>query len=130
MTIFSLEDRSGQIDCVMFNRAYERFYDLLKDGAALVIDGKTEIENAGEDDEKIKFIASKAKTINPKPSSYMMRVRSYSSFHLDAEDMFRESYEDKNGHVLLLFDEAMNEIRELNFKVSEKILAFPNVKEI
>ena len=128
MAVFTLEDKSSSVEVVVFVKAYSACATLLKEGAVLKVYGNCEIEE-NEDDETVKFFLEKAYPIQMLKSKLIMEVSSYASFHLDVENAFREAYEEKDGHTLLIFDKALDEFREAAYKVSDAVKVLPGVVE-
>ena len=133
MAFFTLEDRSGSIEVSCFTKEYKQFSNLIKEGEVVRISGnciEDEREIGGETETELKFVAKNIQTVKIKKSSYLMSVPSYAAFFLDAEAEFISIYGDENGHGLLIFDRALNEVREAKFKVSDAVGNLNNVKEV
>ena len=71
-----------------------------------------------------------ADTVSMKMGTLMMGVSSYAVFHVTSEEEFKEKYSSENGYSFLIFDKALDEIREMNYKVSEDVKALADVEEV
>lgn len=130
MAFFTLEDKAGSIECKCFPQSYKKSGGCIKEGAVIKCRGNCEIttnrytdENGEEvEEEEIAFYINTATLVLRKKKSIIMPVSSYAAFHLGIEDDFRKKYEQPDGYILILYDEAMDEARELVYKVSENVL--------
>lgn len=130
MAFFTLEDKSGSIDVAVFTSAYAVHNSKIAEGNVVKLTGIFNAEEREEGEIKLTFFAENVKMVSEKLPSYMMHVSSYAVFHLEYEDTFKETYADEKGHPFLIFDKAMDEIREMNYRVSESAKKLPNVKEV
>ena len=128
MAFFTLEDLSGSLDVAVFAKQFAAFGSLLKDGAVLKFKGRCEIEEqekSSEDEDveiTMKFYAQHAERVAMKKKQIVIPVSSYAVFHAEFEGAFRQQFEDSNGYELILFDEALDEMREMNYRVKESAL--------
>lgn len=129
MAFFQIEDKAGSVDVCMFTRAYAAYGNLVKEGQVLKLSGEARSEETDDGEEELKFYASTAEVISQAKTSFVMNVNSLAVFHVTAEDTFREEYEDEGGHPFLVYDRAMDEYREMKYKISEKAMADGYVKE-
>ncbi len=120
MAFFTLEDKSGSISVSVFTEAYEKYAALIRDGNVVTVYGNCQEEEFGGEIE-LKFTAKRLGRVEVKKNAYLLHVKSYASFYLDAEEAFKASYEAPNGHRLFIYDEAMAEMREARFKVSSDV---------
>lgn len=138
MAFFDLSDKTGAIEVCVFTKAYHSAEEFLKEGNVVRIKGKIqekEVENETDDESEepeviLQFIAESFSEVSPKKSTLLMNVKSFYIFHTDFEDYFKETYGDDNGHELIIYDEAMDEIRKMTYKVNESLLSQPGVSEI
>lgn len=130
MAFIEVEDKTGVIRVNFFVKKYKEFSNLIEVGRVLVIDGNVKEEvvftpnqEEGEENEEKEyvFIASKAREAKKKLEPYTLSVSSYAVFHVFEEAFFREKYEIENGHPFRIFDEALKEIREAPYLVSDEI---------
>lgn len=126
IAFFNVEDKSGSIECCMFSKCYAQYGSMVKEGQAFLFYGSCQEENddysSDEEDEiKKKFFIESMKTVNTIQSSYILPVTSYAIFHLSDEPNVIRDYKEESGHVLIVYDETMKEMRKLNFKVNDKI---------
>ena len=129
MAFFTLEDRSGSMDVALFTKNYGVNEKFLEEGNVVRIMGECKAKEDGNEEE-LQFIAQRMSLVSEKRSTFLMSVSSMASFHLDVEDIFKKEYVVKNGHPLIIYDEAMDEMREMKYAVKESALTLPNVKEI
>lgn len=131
MAFFDVSDRSGKMSACCFTKAYAKFKGLVEEGAVLLLKGKVIVEEGDEDeDDVLKFVVEEVVNVEPKKTTLFMSVSSYAAFHLDVEDYFIKEYSQKDGHELLIFDRALDEVRTFPVKVSEKVLLLQGVKEV
>lgn len=136
MAFFTIEDLSGSVDVAVFAKQYSVFGSMLKDGAVLKFKGRCEAEEheaESEDEEPeitYKFYAHSAEKIAMKQKQVVIPVSSYAVFHAEIEDDFRQQYEDTNGYELILFDESLDEMREMTYRVKESVLTIERAKII
>ncbi len=123
MAFFSLEDKTGSVNVVMFASNYCRFKDLIKEGQVLVLAGETKAEEEG-----LKFFCKAAKSVSVLPRGVKLSVNSYAVFHAYYEEEFRNTFEQPDGLILFIEDKAMNEIRRCKYKVSRNILRLDTAK--
>ncbi len=136
--IFDLEDKTGTMEVAVFTRAYSSVKENLVEGSVVKITGKLrfeeKIEKGDEGEEVIlipKFTCETMEPVDIMKPSFIMHVSSYAVFHVDIEESFKEVYEDKTGkgRKLFIFDQAMDEIREMTYTVNEDVLKLPHVEE-
>jgi DNA polymerase-3 subunit alpha len=130
MAFFNIEDRSGSVEVAMFTRAYAKCEDKIKEGLVVKLTGNCTIEEKEDEEFEIKFFADNAEVISEKKASIMLPVSSMQEFAEKIEQSFKDSYEDANGYKLLIYDESMDQIVEMKYKVSEKVLTFPKATEV
>lgn len=129
MAFFTLEDRTGSVDVCVFAKAYTKAANLIKEGKVVKLTGKLEGTELEDGEMEYQFIVEKMQSVQEKKSSYMMSVTSYAVFHVEIENLFKNEYADENGHSFLIFDSSMDEVRKMNYKVSDKVKLLPNVEE-
>ena len=129
MATFEIEDSTGSMNCVIFVQAYGLYKELLAEGRVVRLTGYCKTEEDYEGNLVTQFYADGVESVTPKKSSLVMAVPSLVSFHLDAEAAFREEYEDDKGHPFIIYDCALDEMREMNYRISEHALQLPKVKE-
>lgn len=134
MAFFTLEDKTGSIECAVFTTAYAACGKYLKERKAVVLTGHTDETEAGTDEngvvqKKWQFIADTAGTPSPAKRIFLP-VSSYYRFHAESEAEFRKLYETPNGYRIVFFDETLKEAREATYRVSEKVLDAPKAKKI
>lgn len=130
MAFFSLEDKTRQINCYCFTRQYQKNAKLLEDGKVVKLIGNLNTQETDDDETVYTFIVDEVRAVEEKAPALLMDVSSYASFHLDIEEEFKELYACEDGREFLIHDIALDEIREMNYKVSEKIMTFQNVIEL
>jgi DNA polymerase III alpha subunit len=136
MAFLTLEDHTGSISLNVFTAQYSACERYLKDGAAVIVTGTvSERETLIKDDAgnpvmETSFNVKSMCFACKEKSTYLMEVSSYAAFHLDQEDDFRKTYEEGNGHKLLIHDYAMDEIREMTYTVSDQTILLSNITEI
>ena len=136
MAFLTLEDHTGSISLNVFTAQYSACERYLKDGAAVIVTGTvSERETLIKDDAgnpvmETSFNVKSMCFACKEKSTYIMEVSSYAAFHLDQEDDFRKTYEEGNGHKLLIHDYAMDEIREMTYTVSDQTILLSNITEI
>ncbi len=134
MAFFTLEDKTGSIECAVFTTAYAACGKYLKERKAVVLTGHTDETEAGTDEngvvqKKWQFIADTAGTPSPAKRIFLP-VSSYYRFHAESEAEFRKLYETPNGYRIVFYDETLKEAREATYRVSEKVLDAPKAKKI
>ena len=129
MAFFSLEDRSGSIEVAMFTKAYSYYGKLLKEDGVIKVYGSCDVQEDQNGDMTLKFFADKAEVIGQKKATIILNVPSFASFHIDSEDAFKAKYQDAKGHPFIIYDKAMDEMREMNYRISAKALALPDIEE-
>lgn len=129
MAFFTLEDRSGSISVSCFTKEYSAYQSLIREGDAVVIKGKGQIETFNEETE-LKFIAKEVIGVNIKQSSFLLPVSSYAAFFLEGEEAFMSEYKDDNGRDFLILDQTTGEIRRATYKVSERVKLLPKIEEV
>nr|WP_297765635.1 DNA polymerase III subunit alpha [uncultured Butyrivibrio sp.] len=132
MAFFDIEDKSGRISVTCFTKAYKKYSPIIKEGAVLKLYGKVVAEESydEETEPELKFNMDDADTVSMKMGTLMMGVSSYAVFHVTSEEEFKEKYSSENGYSFLIFDKALDEIREMNYKVSEDVKALADVEEV
>lgn len=134
MAFFTLSDASAETEVAMFTKPFKNFGHLIEEGNAVRIKGKFAVKDSDNDDEddevEYQFIVESVNTVKEKKCSFLLPIKSYTSFHLDIEDDFISEYREKDGHKLYLLDKAMGEIREFKYLVSEKVRNLPECEEI
>ncbi|MBP3278169.1 MAG: DNA polymerase III subunit alpha [Butyrivibrio sp.] len=130
MAFFDVEDRSGRINCACFTKAYSRCEKLLKEGSVFKIFGKVNVESDDDDNETLKFIVESISPVKERRGALMMGVSSYAVFHITEEETFKGKYQEEGGYRFLVYDEALGEVRRMNYTVSEDVKLLPLVKEV
>lgn len=123
---FMIEDPDGQIDAVIYTKAYREYKNILREGSVFLFTGRIEEEEVG-DEKQQKFIVSGLKSVPRKKDRYLLTVSSYPVFHIREEKAFKEKYEDADGHDIYLSDKTSNNCRKLLYKVNENALTFKGV---
>ena len=131
MAFFTLEDKTGSVEVAVFTKQYLACAKHLKDGNVVSVKGHAYEEVSpilGEDGQPLTALKFYADTLTePKPAKRAtLVVSSYALFHVTEEEAFRKKYEDPDGHRLILYDQAMDAMREMKYRVSEKVFALPN----
>ncbi len=130
MAFFTLEDTSGSIEVAMFTKAYAGYGKILENGKVIKLFGNCQIKESDSEEAERTFFADSAETVGLKLTTYIMDVTSLATFHLDVEEAFKASYADPKGHPFIIYDKAMDEMREMNYHVSEEVKRLPNVTEM
>lgn len=135
MAFFDIEDKSGRMPVSCFTKAYKKAEKLITEGAVVKIYGhcdavSDDLADTEDTDEQKQFIAEQIETVRLNKGTLMMPVSSFAVFHIDKEDAFRKKYQDDDGFTFLVFDESLDEIRSMNYKVSEDVKSIEGVQEI
>ena len=124
MAFLTVEDKSAEIDVCVFCNEYVACAKYLKVGTAVEIYGKAEESDSNLTDENgdpiivLKFYAKKMAA--PKPAKMVaLAVSSYAVFHVTKEAEFRQKYEDPDGCRFAVYDQCLDQMREMNYRVSE-----------
>lgn len=127
MAFFELEDRSGKIDVCCFTKAYAEYADVIKEGAVLKLIGKVDVEEE-EEETRLKFFVSEATIIAEEKKPVLLAIESLEQFKA-ISDTFRETYEEKEGRALILYDMKADKFVRYPVKVRDSILTLKNAKE-
>ncbi len=132
MAFFDIEDKSGRISVTCFTKAYRKYSPIIKEGAVLKLYGNVIAEESYDEDAEpeLKFNMDDADTVSMKMGTLMMGVSSYAVFHVTSEEEFKKKYSSENGYSFLIFDKALDEVRDMNYKVSEDVKALADVEEV
>ena len=134
MAFVTLEDASGQISVCFFTKQYELYKDFLKEGNVILINGEAREEDTNLVDEDgnvikvMKFYPDSVEYAEKRKREFIMSVSSYARFHLNEEESFKKKYEQKEGHVLRIYDKTLGEIRTAMYCVSEDVEKLSNVQ--
>ncbi|MCR5670712.1 MAG: hypothetical protein K6G10_06870 [Butyrivibrio sp.] len=133
MAFFDIEDKSGKISAACFTKAFSKYQNLLKADGVYKFYGKVITEDDGSDEEEtksLKFIVEQIAPVNERRGSILMKVSSYAVFHTEEESSFKEKYMEEDGYSFIIYDEALDEVRSMNYSVSEKVKELPFVEEV
>lgn len=128
LAFFKLSDQSGEVEIKCWTKPYALYKDVIEDGAAVVIKGEMRTESEiGEDGQEIVIDSgisanSVEKLAIQSKSQYVLSIPSITDW-VDAAHKKALKFADENGGALMVHDLSLDEIREANFRVSEKILA-------
>lgn len=131
MAFFSLEDKTGAIEVSVFTKLYEERKSSIEEGRVIQVHGKVVEEETGMLDDAgmpilaRKFVASELKAVSPM-RRVIISVSSYAVWHAVLENDFRTAYETEDGIKFAVYDETLDIIRPLRYRVSEDVLALPN----
>ena len=131
MAFFTLEDKSGSIEVSVFTNQYTRCAKYLKEGKVVVVNGKIVEEETSMTDEnglpiKVrKFIADSMTAAKPDRRA-MITVSSYAVFHVSEEEDFRKRHETEDGYRFLIYDQTLDQIRPMKYRVDESVFALKN----
>ena len=78
---------------------------------------------------QLKMSGKDIRLAHTEQSKLIIPVRSYADFHMN-EDDFRKKYELKNGHPFVVYDELLDEMREITYRVSDQVKKIDHCKEI
>lgn len=122
-------DKTGEIEVKVFTKEYEKFGDIVDDGAALIIDGQTVLENEFNSDEKVIVIKTTKirKLAIVRHERFLISAPTIADWYnnFDAIYAFRQD----DGYELMFYDSMEQKIRICNFRVSKDILTLsvPNL---
>lgn len=125
IAFITLEDKTGTIDVSVFADKYTACSKYLTVGSIVVIFGHAKEGSYMTDDEGNtlmiwKFIAKDM--ITPKPTiSIELSVSSYAVFHVTEEENFRKKYEDPDGCKLIIFDQILQQKRNMKYRVKKDV---------
>lgn len=131
MAFFTLEDKTGTVEVAVFTKQYVACAKHLKDGNIVCVNGHSyeEVSSVqGEDGQPVTTMKFYADAMTaPKPARRVtLIVSSYAVFHVDKEEEFRKKYETKDGFRLVVYDQALDVMREMKYRVSEEVLKLKN----
>lgn len=132
MAFFEIEDKSGRISAACFTKAYKKCQNLLKEDGVYKFYGKVIVEETDSEDEEptFKFIVEQVKPVREKMGTLLMGVSSYAVFHLTQEEAFKAAYQEDDGYNLMIYDKALDEVRNITYTVSSKVKELPEVEEV
>lgn len=135
LAFFELEDKSGSIPVCVWTKEYAKFQEIIQEGHVIVIHGDITEEESYFTDEndmpvmQLKMSGKDIRLAHTEQSKLIIPVRSYADFHMN-EDDFRKKYELKNGHPFVVYDELLDEMREITYRVSDEVKKIDHCKEI
>jgi DNA polymerase III alpha subunit len=128
LAFFKLTDRTGEVQIKCWSGPYARYKSLIEENAVVIIKGKmhneTEIDDEGQEivtDAGISVNIIEKLTIQ-KTGKIIASVPSIFDW-TDTIYQKAQKYADNNGCMLVVHDLLLDEVREANFRVSEKILS-------
>lgn len=130
MAFFTLSDRTGQIECMCFANSFRKCRDEVLEGNVVTVAGKMFADENDTGEVEYKFSVYEISTVEKILFPVALGVKSYALFHIEKEDVFRRMYEDKHGHPLYIWDEAMDKFREMKYRVSDDILLREDVRKL
>lgn len=133
LAFFDIEDRSGFVTCVAFNKSFEQIRELLTENAVLTLKGRVDIEVSDSDEEEeeetLQFIVESVKPARKKQDKLCLYIRNIEEW-VEIRDKVKECIQE-DGHSLVIYDQQLEEFREFktDFKVSDKIFEVGTVSK-
>jgi DNA polymerase-3 subunit alpha len=128
MAFFKLTDQTGEVQIKCWSKPYAQYKNLIEENAVVVIKGKMRSETE-IDDEGQEIVTDAGVSVNlidkltvQKTGKIIMSVPSIFDW-TDALYQKAQKYTDNYGCMLVVHDLLLDEIREADFRVSEKILS-------
>lgn len=122
MAFFDIEDLSGSIGVNVYDNSYEVNKSFIAEGNVVDIEGYL-VEDDFYDEPVDKFICNKIRFSQKNRNIAMLKVSSAAIFHLYNEDYIYNKYKDDNGVEFKIFDSTLNQVRDMNYFVSEDIFS-------
>ena len=132
MAFFTLEDKTGSIDVSVFTTAYDKYGSMIVDGKVIGIRGNVVEEESGTEDEnglpiiEKRFIAESISPVSPS-KRLIMAVSSYALWHVTEEEAFKKKYYNPDGNRFAVYDEALDVIRPITYRVDERAENLPGI---
>jgi DNA polymerase-3 subunit alpha len=128
LAFFKLTDKSGDMEIKCWTKEYAEYRDIIDDGVIVVIEGYMKTER-DVDEEGLETITDSGITVKklkklvlPNTSKILMSVP-FIGVWVDEAYSKASKFADDDGCVLIVHDTLLDEMRESDFKVSEKILS-------
>lgn len=119
MAFLTIEDEFGSVKVNVFTSAYERYKNIIEEGAVVIAKGNTKVSEVDEDDNVYyEFTANEMTLSKRKEKGLLVTYSSLAIFHLDEEENFRKKYESPTGVPVYLMDTSLKELRLMNYKVA------------
>ena len=121
--LFSLEDTSGSIDCVIWSSDYKKLDIDIKEGSALYMSSKI-VTNTYNNTERLQVVFNKKDKISlleKRKASLLLTVKDVVEL-LDMTSIINEYADENNGHTLVIYDTLFSEYRTYSKKVHSSIL--------
>lgn len=128
MAFITLEDKIAAIKVNVFSGAYAQHKSILEEGVVVRIEGATKVEY-NEDEVNYVFNAKKIVLVDKKQNALYCNVSSLALFHLFEEEDLRKKYESPLGVPFYVYDQALNEIRLMKYKMLSNAIAEKNIKD-
>lgn len=124
---FTLFDESGEIEVKCFVKAYEKYSELVDEGVAITVTGKTRLDSYTTDDgttvDKGMYITAEELTPLRRNSNERIILAGASIFDYTENESEIRKYESANGCAAFFVDAVDGQLRALDFPVSKDILS-------
>lgn len=113
----TLSDRSGEMKCIVFAKAYKKFSSDIRIGNGIMINGKVSVDDFNSDEENgdivYTAIANDIRSLREKKDTFCLEVPNEVDFFFGIEDEMEKHY-DSNGVKVVIY--TMNTPRYWNVK--------------
>ena len=113
----TLSDRSGEMKCIVFAKAYKKFLSDIRIGNGIMINGKVSVDDFNSDEENgdivYTAIANDIRSLHEKKDTFCLEVPNEVDFFFGIEDEMEKHY-DSNGVKVVIY--TMNTPRYWNVK--------------
>ena len=123
MCAFTIEDKTGTIEAVVFPNEYKKIADSLNEDAVLIFNGDCKEEtvfNSGDEEKReLKFYVSSIERAEPDYRKLSIEVNGMDEWLEVLKDL--DVYKASDGYELYVFDKFLGEFRHTDFFVSPDI---------
>jgi DNA polymerase-3 subunit alpha len=124
LAFFKLTDKTGETSVKCWTKEYALFKDLIDDGAVVVIEGRMDVEDPDDESSEAGLTVKTLKEITiPNKTQIIISVPSVIVWIDKIRELVSEYASENGGCKLVVHDMLLDELRDADFTVAEKILS-------